>query len=426
MTGRARGFFFPGLALLTALSACMRLETLGRRPLWFDERFTFFMCAHARSLRGIWTVATKDAWEHPPLHYAVTYVAMRVSHALAVVRLPSALCGVLAVPLLALLGRRLFDARTGTVAGLLLALSIYHVHVSMDARPYALLLLLLIGEYLAFFQYRETGERWLLVPFAACAAASLYTHHLALAAQLAIVLLALWDLVLPSRRRRAAWLMGSGIAAALVYLPQAMNLVHYLGTEQLEKKHVLRLSWRLLWHLAARWGVGDNPGNVLVLLAFAAGVAVVLGRRRKAAGLLLCLATPFLPFLLIPFGKFFDIRFVIAGMPPFLLLTAAGLVALGEAVAAAVPGRRVAWATTTALTLCLAVDGLAGYRTFRRTTLCCSEFWETPGLMEKDGGFCRDRIMLNTFYPDHAFLLRPVGGSGTLPERRPSPIVGPR
>jgi hypothetical protein len=202
-----------------------------------------------------------------------------------------------------------------------------------------------------------------------------------------------------------------------------VNLAHYLGTEQLEKRHVLRLSWRLVWHLAARWGVGDNPGNVLVLLAFAAGVVTVLWRTRKAAGLLLCLAAPFLPFLLVPFGKFFDIRFVIAGMPAFLLLTAAGLVALGDAVAAAVPGAKaVAAATTAALTLCLAVDSLAGYRTYRRTTLSCSEFWEMPGLMERDGGFCRDRIMLNTFYPDHAFLLRPVA----LPERAGSPIVGPR
>ena len=78
--------------------------------------------------------------------------------------------------------------------------------------------------------------------------------------------------------------------------------------------------------------------------------------------------------------------------------------------------------TVFALTLCLAVDSLAGYRTYRRTTLSCSEFWETPGLMERDGGFCRDRIMLNTFYPEHAFLLRPVG----LPARAGSPIVGPR
>jgi hypothetical protein len=69
-----------------------------------------------------------------------------------------------------------------------------------------------------------------------------------------------------------------------VYLPQAVNLLHYLGTEQLESKHVLRLSWRLVWHLAARWGVGDNPGNVLVLLAFAAGVGEVLRQKRKAAG----------------------------------------------------------------------------------------------------------------------------------------------
>jgi len=423
MTGRVRGIFL--LAALATLAAWLRLETLGRRPLWFDERFTSFMCEHAGSLRGIWTVATKDAWEHPPLHYAVTYLAMRLSHSPAMVRLPSALCGLLTVPLLALLGRRLFDARAGLVAGLLLALSIYHVHVSMDARPYALLLLLLVGEYLAFFTYRETGERWLLLPFAACAAASAYTHHLALAAQLAVAVLALWDVATArgDRRRRAAWLIAAGTAAVVVYLPQAVNLAHYLGTEQLEKKHVLRLSGRLVWHLAARWGVGDNPGNGCVLLAFAAGVVHVVWRWRKAAGLLLCLATPFLPFLLVPFGKFFDIRFVIAGMLPFLLLTAAGLVALGDAVGALVPERKaVAVATTAALTLCLAVDSLAGYRTYRRTTLSCSEFWETPGLMERDGGFCRDRIMLNTFYPEHAFLLRPVG----LPARAGSPIVGPR
>ena len=52
-------------------------------------------------------------------------------------RLPYALYGILSLPLIYLLGRRLFDERVGALACFLLALSAFHIQYSQEARYYA-------------------------------------------------------------------------------------------------------------------------------------------------------------------------------------------------------------------------------------------------------------------------------------------------
>ena len=62
------------------------------------------------------------------------------------------------------------------------------------------------------------------------------------------------------------------------------------------------------------------------------------------------------------------------------------------------------------MTLALLGASLAGYRVYRRTTFNCYDFFEQPGLLDRDGGLCRERIILNSLNPSDRFLLRPVRG----------------
>ena len=409
------------LVLVAALglgAAFLRFETLGDRPLWYDEIYTDRFCRAATSLGATWRAGAVDGWEHPPLHYAVTYLSLQLDDSLTFLRVPSALAGVAAVLLLAGLGRALFDARVGLAAGLLLGASIYHVSYSLDARPYALLVALLTGQFLAF-EAGLRGRRFALLLFVLCGAGAAYTHHAAIPVQGVLGLVALGHLAATWRggtrgslaRRRAlrsalATLASFG-AILLLYAAELPNLLHFLLAQRertgAEPVHTLALSPAFLHQVVARWGAGPGWVAVTYELAFAAGVVAILRRRDRSAGLLLWLVVPFLPYVVIPFAKFFDLRFAIAALPAFLLIVAAGVLFLAEraaavvrAVAGASPAR-AALPVGAALALgALLVPSLRAYATFRSSSVLCGNFFVVPGILEANDGFCKKHLILNS------------------------------
>jgi hypothetical protein len=113
----------------------------------------------------------------------------------------------------------------------------------------------------------------------------------------------------------------------------------------------------------------------------------------------------------VPFSKFFDARYLMAAQPAFLLLVAAGAVALVDALRV----RTAAWVAAFALALAIAWPAAAGYLDFRKLPLRCGEFFLEPRILDLADGFCRRHVVLNTLVPDERYLLRAVvpdtGGS---------------
>ena len=425
-TSRRAVLWLFGVAALGLAAAFVRFETLGARPLWYDEIYTDRICRGASTLAEVWQVGKEDSWQHPPLHYALTFLALGVGDSLGFLRLPSALAGVATVILLAWLGRALFDAKVGLAAALLLGASIYHVAYSLDARPYALLVALLTGQFLAF-DGAVRGRRFALLWFVLCGTAAVYTHHAALVVQGVLGLLALaqlaaaWadrggDAAARSRAVRAAVARVASFGAiALLYVSQFPNLIQFLVShqERAEVVYTLALTPGFLHQVVARWGAGPGWVAVAYEVAFAAGVVAILRRCDRSAGLLLWVAAPFLPYVWIPFAKFFDLRFAIAALPAFHLVVAVGVVFLAERAAAAVRalGRpdvaaRIALpvAGAVALGVLLAPSAWA-YATFRTSRLLCGNFFENPAILDADGGFCRRHLILNSLAEPG--LLRP-------------------
>jgi 4-amino-4-deoxy-L-arabinose transferase-like glycosyltransferase len=405
------------VALLGLAAAFLRFETLAARPLWYDEIYTDRICRGASALAEVWQVGAEDGWQHPPLHYALTYLSLGAGDSLASLRLPSALAGVAAVVLLACLGAALFDRRVGLAAGLLLGASVYHVAYSLDARPYALLVALLTGQFLAFAAAAR-GRRFALLLFVLCGTAAVYTHHAALVVEGVLGLLALGQLAAAwvGRRpeagvrrhglRAAALCVASFGAIALLYASQLPNTLQFLAShrERLEETYTLALTPGFLHQVVARWGAGPGWAAVAYEVAFAAGLVAILRQRDRSAGLLLWVAVPFLPYVWIPFAKFFDLRFAIAALPAFHLIVAAGVVFLAERAAAAVralggsaAAARAAPPLAGALALgALLVPSLGAYATLRTSRVLCGNFFQDHAILDADGGFCRKHLVLNS------------------------------
>lgn len=200
------------LSLVTAAGAGLRLFRLGHKSLWVDE-----------AISCVLATTGNDPVELPPLYFKLLGLTIKLagSEEEWALRLLSALCGIMAIPLVFFLGREAGDRWTGMAAALILAVSPYHIQISQEARNYSLLCLLA----LLFLLLQTVARRRMhLVSAAAWAAsaavlaAALYTHHLAILLVPATIL-PLFAGGKPRGRVMAAW-AGALVLAALIYLPQ--------------------------------------------------------------------------------------------------------------------------------------------------------------------------------------------------------------
>ena len=185
------------LWLLLAVAFVLRLVTLPRKSLWLDELVTLQIAS-----RSAWDIITLRGGDpHPPLYYLLMHYWVRLGQTELILRLPSALSGVLSVLLLYVLMRRWGQRWAALTAALLLAIAPMHVWYSQEARMYALVCLWGLASVLAFTWAIRTDSlmawcAWILVT-----AAGLYTHYSMLLVLLAEV--ATWIALRRTGRVRA-------------------------------------------------------------------------------------------------------------------------------------------------------------------------------------------------------------------------------
>jgi uncharacterized membrane protein len=121
------------LAGITAAGLALRLAI--PRGIWLDEAISIHQ-AH---------LSIHDLFEnlqygdrHPPLHHLALWLTVKaIGDGELAVRIPSIIAGTLAIPALYLLGRELYDRRTGLVAAAFGAASPMLIWYSQEARMYA-------------------------------------------------------------------------------------------------------------------------------------------------------------------------------------------------------------------------------------------------------------------------------------------------
>ncbi len=131
------------LASILLGGLALRLINLGGRNLWYDEAFAVLYAekSFGAILYGTVTpVGGAAADVHPLLYYFFLHIWMGLfGQSPFVVRLPSVIFGLGTIVLTFLIGRELFDWRTGLLAALMAAVAPFHVNYSQEARMYSLL-----------------------------------------------------------------------------------------------------------------------------------------------------------------------------------------------------------------------------------------------------------------------------------------------
>ena len=342
---------------LSVVGVLLRLR-IAHQTLFADELSTYWIVT-GRSLGGVWSiVGHRYPWGatteiSPPLYFMAAWLTTQLGHAAELVRGPSLLAGALSIPVIYLLGRRTVGRRAALVATALTALSPFMIYYSAEARPYALMMLLVMVSTLAMLAAVDDGRArwWVLYAVASCAA--VYAHYtcvFVLGAQLVWVMWAH-----PELRRPALLANVAAIAGVLPWAPGMINQLNSTTTAIFSALSPFTVPyvrsslehWALGFPYADVGGLGVLPGRLALLLLGLAAIIVVVGvgaevrRRGRVTGLAGCdrrvllilvllLATPVGEAVVSAFSAhLLGVRNLAASWPAFALSLGAVLIAAG-------------------------------------------------------------------------------------------------
>jgi 4-amino-4-deoxy-L-arabinose transferase-like glycosyltransferase len=161
---------------IIVMGACLRFYGLDRQPLWFDE--VFETTSFQRQFLHDRTMITPST---PPLNSFFVYPITRIfpDNDLALRMIPFTF-GVISIPLLFLLGRRVINERAGLIASYLLAISPFHIWYSQEVRMYALQWMLALISLIFFFRALQERNYINYIGYIVSTVLGLYTLQLAI------------------------------------------------------------------------------------------------------------------------------------------------------------------------------------------------------------------------------------------------------
>jgi hypothetical protein len=292
------------VAAAVVAGAFLRFDRINVPSYWLDEILGDELTTKAAA-GPWWHWLSGIENEHGPLYYATQLLGNG--------RVVAALFGLATIPLIALAARRAGGgiAAVGAAAWLT-AVSPLHVYYSREARPYALVMLLV--------------TLLLIVPlrgFIATMVAMAYTSAVAAPAALAGALA--WK----DKRRWIA--LGSLVLYPLIYrgVPRSIAAAPFPRIDGEFAIEVLRA-----FSVSAFGNSGHLACAAGVLLLVIIGAAFSRNRMLIAMALLPAL---FSTIALRTFGHWFSVRYISASLPAYLVLAALGLEAIGRRPAFSLP-----------------------------------------------------------------------------------------
>jgi mannosyltransferase len=204
------------LLSILILAALLRLLHLGSESLWYDEVVT--VAVVRLDWAAFWKVLSHFE-ANMGLYYCLLRLWVNLGESEFVLRSLSALAGVLAVGLVYVLGKRLFDTKVGLIGAALLATNSFHIQYSQEARAYSLMVFLTALSSLFFLRAIEHSSRNEWAGYILTATLAVYTHFFSV-----LVLGAHWVWLVLVRRRNIPWrgLLVAVLAISVLLVPLAI------------------------------------------------------------------------------------------------------------------------------------------------------------------------------------------------------------
>jgi mannosyltransferase len=370
----ARPIHYAVLSAIIFVGAYLRLTALNRQSLWFDEADVV-----VRAQRPFDQVLRTfiEPGENGPIYNLMLALWIRVAGISEIaVRFPSALFGVLALPLIYLLARRMAGPTVGLIVTGLLAINPYHVWYSQEAKMYTMVVVLALASTLCLVLALESNRGWWWVGYAAVTTLMFYTHVatvLVFGAQFLYALATFRNW----RDRRRNWLIAVAVLT-LPYVPIAIWATRVISGGA-DTWHPAVSLWHAIEVFAVKFAVDRYDDDIRLWatlvyagLALTGITALAYWKRREQWWLLasLLVVVPILGLWVVSLQQsVFSDRYGIVALPAYLLL-------VGASVGAALRHRFLWPLGAFALVLLLAF-AWAPLRDVNRTTAAEKEDWRS-------------------------------------------------
>ena len=324
------------LSLITVLAFLLRLHGLAAKSFWLDEAVSVEIA------RLRWSDFFLILW-HREANMAVYYLVLRfwllLGDSEGLVRGLSVLFSIATVPIIYLLGARLFGRTAGLLAAWVLAINAYHVRYAQEARGYAMVVFFAVLATLLLVQnvQEPLSARW--GAYTSACVLAVYAHFygglIVLAHVASLAGLAQSDVPWRELRR-------SLLRFAFLVLPLGASVLH-IGTSPVNWIPRVQASAVLKFFIA----LAGNDGARLLALEAVAGLLAAYwawniwgqrGRTLEGWGYALVFAWLFVPVLVVLAASsvrpLFLGRYLNPSLPALILLVAAGILRLRPALLA--------------------------------------------------------------------------------------------
>jgi len=305
-----RGAAIATLVVIVLAAVFLRFYKLGAWSFWADEIFTLRDAHNLSRVRGY------------PVGYFLIGLVLRLFDVNEFsARLLPAVAGIVSVPILYWIGRRLYSRRTGLIAAGLLSISCFHIYYSQYARYYTLLMLFgMLAMWFAFLGIERNSRGWIAAAVGGLVLAFL-THWTAGLLVPALGLTFLWlsrgrERPAGANRFNAALLLGPFVVGGVLLAPVFVRFLK--GWTGGESFSLIRTALLVL-------KVADRIEPAVILCALVGAFLFWIERDYRLKWLApYALVPPAAVALVVAFSRGGS-RFAIVCLPAWLLLAAYGL-----------------------------------------------------------------------------------------------------
>ena len=329
------------IAVVVIAGFALRFYQIGFQSLWLDEAASVaFASGDPAYIIGF----TFYKEPNPPIYYLLLHFWMPLfGTSEAAIRSLSAVAGALSVPLLYVIGRRLFSPTAALIGAATLALSPFHIWLSQEARGFTVLVLFGFVALYALLRALEHDERRWWAVYAGAALATMYVHLYGL-----ILIGTYGVMALALRRPERGWVRSLVVATAvpvILYIPWLLSLFYQFGEPQWRSRlsivEIVRQTMKTLplgeentWAFARQgWAVWVGLGACAIPL-----VARARSQWRGVAALLLWLGIPIVASYLASFvSPIYAPRYLVVAAPALYLAIGVAIARVGTRVRPLMP-----------------------------------------------------------------------------------------
>jgi mannosyltransferase len=208
------------LLLLLLTAAFLRFYKLDYQSLWIDEIFTVNIAAPENSFAQIFDFLKVND-PHPPFYYFLIHIFFCLfGYTAFVLKLFSAMVGVLGILSIYFLGKEILNKRVGLIAAYLTTFNYFHIFYSQEGRMYSLLFFTTCLAVLYLLRFIKTPNYKSILLFVMFSTLMAYSHFFGV-----FMLISFYGIILfytmnsDDKKNRLKLAIASGLMTIVLYIP---------------------------------------------------------------------------------------------------------------------------------------------------------------------------------------------------------------